>query len=325
MSKKILVTGANGYIAMHIVDQLLKQGHHVQGTIRNLQDQDKVDSIQKLGKVELFQSDLLDPESWKKPVEGMDIVMHVASPLPTLQPIDENLLIKPAVEGTLNVLKAALEANVKRVVLTSSGLAVLGHDYKSRTYSEADWVEPSDAKTAYQKSKILAEKAAWDFVNERKRSNQPCFDLSVVIPVLVLGPVLSASAGASVTRFLKLFDENTERIDNAHFATCDVRDVAMGHVKAGFVDEAVGHRNLIVSSTGLLSIRNWVDILKEEFGQKGLKIAQVTVNEANQKKFEETKIDNSRMRNVLGLTPTDFKSTIIDMTNSLIDFGLIKS
>lgn len=321
MTSKILVTGVNGFIAMHIVNLLLKQGHQVRGTIRNLNDTEKVQSIQKLGSVELFQADLLDAESWKKPVEGIDIVMHVASPLPVNQPTDENLLIKPAVEGTLNVLNAALNANVKRVVLTSSGLTVYGHDSKPKTYSEQDWVDINDAKTAYQKSKILAEKAAWNFVNERKNQNLPCFDLAVILPVFVLGPVLSASSGSSVTKFSRVFDENLSQVDNYYFATCDVRDVALAHVKAAFSDQAVGHRNLILSSTSLLSVKNWVEILKEEFGSRGYKIAEV--NETN-KNVSETKFEDSRMRNVLEITPTDFRSTIIDMTNSLIEFGILK-
>lgn len=95
---KYLVTGANGYIAMHIVDQLLKQGHHVRGTVRSLNDQEKVESLRKLGPVELVEANLLDGESLKKAVRGMDVVLHVASPV-TVNAIEEDDFIKPAVEG----------------------------------------------------------------------------------------------------------------------------------------------------------------------------------------------------------------------------------
>ncbi|CAF0773353.1 unnamed protein product [Brachionus calyciflorus] len=324
MSKKILVTGANGFIAMHIVDILIKQGHHVRGTIRNLNDSEKVESLKKLGPIELFQADLLDKEAWNKPCEGVDIVLHVASPLPTAPPSDENLVIRPAVEGTLNVFNAALAANVKRVVMTSSGLCISGYDYKPRTYSEKDWVDISDAKTPYQKSKILAERAAWNFVNDRKEKNQECFELAVVIPTFVLGPILSSSSGASVTRFLRVFDEKLDKIDEMHAATCDVRDVALAHLKAAFNDDVVGQRNMVVSGNNLFTIKNWVDILKEEFGPRGYRFPEVIVNEEKNKSLKHTFYDNSRMRNVLNIQPTDFKTTIIDMAYSLIQYGLVK-
>lgn len=99
MVSKYLVTGASGYIAMHVVDQLLKQGYHVRGTIRSLNDKEKVESLKKLGPVELVEAELCDAESWKRAVKGIDVVLHVASPLPVNQVADENLIIKPAVEG----------------------------------------------------------------------------------------------------------------------------------------------------------------------------------------------------------------------------------
>lgn len=101
MVTKYLVTGASGYIAMHAVDQLLKQGHYVRGTIRSLNDKEKVDSLKKLGPIELVEADLLNPESWKNAVKDIDIVLHIASPLTLIQPTDENSLIKPAVEGII--------------------------------------------------------------------------------------------------------------------------------------------------------------------------------------------------------------------------------
>lgn len=321
MSHKILVTGANGYIALHVVKMLLMQGHQVRGTVRNLNDSDKVEVLRRLGPVELFQADLLDAESWKKPCDGADIVLHIASPLPVVAPDDENLVIRPAVEGTLNVFNAALNANAKRVVFTSSGLCISGYDYKPKTFSEKDWVEIVDAKTPYQKSKILAERAAWNFVNERKEKNLPCFDLAVIVPTFVLGPVLSAASGSSVTKFSRIFNHELEKIDEMYAATCDVRDVALAHVKAAFQNEAVGHRTLITSGPNLFSIKNWLEILGQEFS--GHKFPEVVTNEEKAKDVKETLFDNSRMRNILGIEPIDFKTTIVDMTKSLIQYGII--
>jgi dihydroflavonol-4-reductase len=129
----------------------------------------------------------LNPNSWTNAVKDIDIVLHIASPLPIAPPTDENDVIRPALEGTLNVLNVAFNANVKRFVYTSSGLTLMSYGYEKGTYSEEDWIDSNDAKTAYQKSKILTERAVWNFVNEKKKINQKCFDLAVVVPVFVLG------------------------------------------------------------------------------------------------------------------------------------------
>ena len=125
---RILVTGASGYVALHVVDQLLKAGHRVRGTVRSLTNAEKVAPLKMLGEsaqhpLELVEADLLDASSWAKAVEDIDIVMHVASPVTINPSIPDDAIIRPALEGTLNVLNAAQRAGVKRVVLTSSGLA----------------------------------------------------------------------------------------------------------------------------------------------------------------------------------------------------------
>jgi nucleoside-diphosphate-sugar epimerase len=141
---RFLVTGASGYIALHVVDQLLKEGHFVRGTVRSLKDQKKSEPIRNLsknskGELELVEADLLDANSWKQAVQNIDYILHVASPLPLSNPSNEDEVIKPAVDGTLNVLKAALETEVKRIVVTSSGLAITGYNYEDKIYSEKDW------------------------------------------------------------------------------------------------------------------------------------------------------------------------------------------
>ena len=144
MSSRFLVTGASGYIALHVVDQLLKEGHFVRGTVRSVKDEKKTEPIRNLanntkGKLELVEADLMDANSWTKAVENIDYILHVASPLPLANPSNEDEVIKPAVEGTLNVLRAALGTSVKRIVVTSSGLAITGYNYEDKIYSEKDW------------------------------------------------------------------------------------------------------------------------------------------------------------------------------------------
>lgn len=135
MTEKVLVTGASGYIASHAVNQLLLQNYFVRGTVRSLVDAKKVEPIKQLGaahndKLELVEADLLDEPCWLKAVEGCDFVLHMASPFPNANPKTEGEIIEPAVQGTLNVLKACASTDsVKRVVLTSSVAAISsGHN-----------------------------------------------------------------------------------------------------------------------------------------------------------------------------------------------------
>jgi dihydroflavonol-4-reductase len=188
----ILVTGAGGFIGMHVVDKFLKEGFRVRGTVRSLRDEAKLAPLRKMASadnklLELVEIDLLDePSKWQEVMKGVTIVVHVASPFPIAQPQDENELIKPAVEGTLKVFNAAFDEKVKRVVLTSSIVAVIGHVHEERSYSEADWADLATSQ-AYGKSKTLAEKAAWDFVDTKAKANEKCFELVVINPSFVLG------------------------------------------------------------------------------------------------------------------------------------------
>jgi len=155
---KVLVTGASGYIALHVVDILLKQGHKVRGTVRSIKDETKIAPIKKLNtsssssNLELVEAELLNADSIEKAVQGMDYVIHIASPLPLANPSDENEVIRPALEGTLNVLRSAYSnKTVKRVVVTSSGLAIAGYKWEERTYTEKDWPNPDLMPMAYGK------------------------------------------------------------------------------------------------------------------------------------------------------------------------------
>lgn len=188
----ILVTGASGYIAIHIVKLLLEKGYRVRGTVRSLKDEKKVSPLRKLvqnpkHELELCEANLDNEQSWLKAVEGCTYVLHTASPFPSNSPKDENVLIKPAVDGTLFVLRACVQegSKVKRVVLTSSVAAIIGSKPKNGyTYSEKDWAKPEECNP-YEKSKTLAERAAWDFVKERNEKKLPCFELAVINPGLV--------------------------------------------------------------------------------------------------------------------------------------------
>lgn len=188
----ILVTGASGYIATHIVKQLLEKGYRVRGTVRSLKDEKKVAPLRNLTdkarfSIELVEADLLNETSWPNAVKGCTYVLHTASPFPSARPDNEDVVVKPALNGTLNVLRACVQegSTVKRVVLTSSIAAVAGEIYKQGyTYTEKDW--PEGELEPYLKSKTVAEKAAWDFVKERENKGLWCFELAVVNPGYVM-------------------------------------------------------------------------------------------------------------------------------------------
>ena len=188
----VLVTGASGYIATHIVKLLLEKGYRVRGTVRSLKDEKKVGPLKRLAvnakhPLELVEADLTSEKGWAEAVKDCDYVMHTASPVPTKIPKDENETIRPAVDGVLNVFRACtLESSkVKRVVLTSSIAAVVGENYESRVYTERDFGDP-EISHGYVKSKILSETAAWKFVTERRAKGLKCFELSVINPGLVV-------------------------------------------------------------------------------------------------------------------------------------------
>jgi dihydroflavonol-4-reductase len=154
----------------------------------------------------------------------------------------------------------------------------------------------------YPKSKILAEKAAWDFVAEKKKNNEKVFDLAVINPSIIYGPTLGGSLGLGTSELTiaKLFDGNSNKLSQFFCGHCDVRDVALAHLRAAFLPEAVGHRHIIVSEGKWFSIKRAADILSNEFGPKGFKVN----TDVEPKDDPNNYSDNTRMVKVLGITPT---------------------
>lgn len=326
-SKTLLVTGAGGYIGLNVLHLLAKEPHRIRAAVRNVNDAKRIEPIKRVTAnskfpVEFVSADLLKPETWAEAVKGVDIVFHLASPYPNSTPKDvENELIRPAVEGTLNVLKASFAANVSRVVLTSSTASIYTFSLKDKTFTEADWPDP-EKSYPYPKSKTLAEKAAWDFVAEKKKNNEKCFELAVINPSIVHGPTLGGgdSLGTSELAIANLFGGKTEKISQFHCGHCDVRDVALAHVRAAFVPEAAGHRHIIVSEAKWFSLKRGADILAREFGPQGYQVCTAV----EPKDDPNNSSDNTRMVKVLGITPIDYAKTVVDMANSLIALGVIK-
>ena len=342
VSSRVLVTGASGYIATHVVQQLLQQGYMVRGTVRSKSNEKKVKPLMNLypeakHPLELVEADLMKADGWAEAVADCKYVLHIASPFPNAEPRDENEVIKPAVDGTLQVLKAVKEAGcVKRVVLTSSVAAVSGgFQGGENVFTEEDWTDEKTVKEAYVKSKTLAEKAAWDFVKELPEDNK--FELVTINPSYVMGPVLCGSFTTSMEVVKRLLDRDMPMLPRINFAIVDVRDVAACHLAAITVPEANGKRH--IANAASLWFQDMAVILDKEFRSQGYNVPtsncpypllwmiarfDKTLRMILPSVGHITKIDNGRMQNVLGVKPRPVEQTLVDMAYSMIENGTAK-
>ncbi|XP_013792300.1 putative uncharacterized oxidoreductase YDR541C [Limulus polyphemus] len=340
---RVLVTGASGYIALHIIRLLLKEGYRVRGTVRSIGNEAKVKHVKEVYPnsrypIELVEADLSMDDGWIRAVQDCEFVMHVASPFPNIPPKENSDLMVPAVEGTKRVLKACAKAGtVKRVILTSSISAVHGESSveNSQIYDEQDWsnLDSSDLDT-YARSKTVAEKVAWEFVEELPTENK--FELTVINPGLVIGPVLSNNIGTSVKLIVRLMNMSSPLIPGLNFYICDVRDVALAHIRAMTIPEAAGQRHIVGS--GSLWMRDIAYILQKEFSPQGywvftlsapylvfwlVSFIDQSVNLILSRIGNVYKFSNERMKNVLGIKPKCMEGTILETAYSLIEHGVI--
>ena len=270
--KKALLTGISGYIAMHCAKELLKRNYHINATVRNL---DKVEDIKNalsalsldVNKIQFFQADLLSDDNWEDAMADCEYVMHVASPYPLNQPKDESVLIKPAVEGTERVVSLAIKNNVKKIVLTSSVVAVsVGHTKKE--YSEEDWSFADKPIAAYAKSKTLAEKKAWELIKNANTDTK----LTVINPSGVIGPSLTSEISSTQLIIAGLMNGKIPVNLPIHIGYVDVRDVALAHIKALENPNSDGER-IILSNTEL-----WHKDVSKILKEGGYKAPWLTVS-----------------------------------------------
>ena len=248
--KKVLVTGTTGFIGLHCVQQLLEKGFAVNGTLRSFDRKDEV--INALSShntstehLSLFETDLLEDKGWDEAIEGCEYVLHVASPF-VLTPESEDFFVKPAVEGSLRVLKLANKHKIKKLVLTSSFAAMADTLEEKDSFDETDWSDPNKKNIrSYGKSKTLAEKAAWDYM----ASNTPSFSLTVINPVAVTGPSLSKDIGTSNSIVGQMINGNVPGTAKVHIGYVDVRDVAAAHITAMLNNQTDGERIIVFEKT----------------------------------------------------------------------------
>jgi dihydroflavonol-4-reductase len=271
----VLVTGGSGFVGSHVILKLLAAGHDVRTTVRDLRREAGIRAMLKVGGAEpgerlrVFAADLERDAGWAEAVKGCDHVMHVASPFPAGNPKDENELIRPAREGTLRVLKAARDAGVRRVVMTSSFAAIsYGNVAKDGTFTEADWtnVDAPDVQP-YPKSKTLAERAAWDFIAREGGG----LELSVINPTGIFGPVLGADLSTSTQLIRMMLNGAMPAAPRIHFGIVDVRDVAGLHLIAMSDPAANGERFIAVAGQPM-SILDIAKLLRARMGEAARKV-----------------------------------------------------
>lgn len=269
----VLVTGASGYIAGWIIKYLLEEGYTVHGTVRDPNKQSSVGHLLQLAKeapgtLKLFKADLLDQGSFTAAMQGCEVVMHTASPFVLEGFTDANeALVRPALEGTRNVLEAVnATPSVRRVVLTSSVAAIYGdNDEIEQTtghlFTEEHWNDSSSlTHNPYQFSKTVAEREAWNLQKAQSR-----WDLVTINPSMVYGPSLTrGSQSASIDTLVKMGDGRLlTGVPRLTYGVVDVREVARAHLLAAFTPTASGRHIL---NAGEISMIDIARILRRKYG-----------------------------------------------------------
>lgn len=338
----VLVTGGSGFIGMHCILQLLAAGYRVRTTVRSLKREADVRAMLKVGgattgeALSFVAADLMEDAGWPEAVAGCDFVLHVASPFPSSQPKNEDELIIPAREGALRVLRAARDANVKRVVLTSSFAAIhYGSASTSHLLTEEDWTDlNSDHLSPYVKSKTLAERAAWNFIAREGGALQ----LAVVNPGAVCGPVLGADYSASIQVIQRLMDGAVPGCPRLFFSIVDVRDVVDLHIRAMTNPVASGKRFLAVAGDSM-NIQQMALVLKRRLGDAArhvptrelpdwlvrlVSLVDPSISPFVPELGKAQHASNARSRELLGWTPRSNEEAIVATAESLLQLGLLR-
>ncbi|ALL12690.1 SDR family oxidoreductase [Caulobacter henricii] len=338
----VLVTGGSGYIAGFCIGQLLNEGWTVRTTVRNLAREAEVRaSIAKLSphgnRLSVFAADLNADGGWREAAEGCVGVLHVASPLPSANPKDDDELIRPARDGALRVLKASRDAGVKRVVMTSSTAAVCyGFGGRTEPFTEADWSDPTDRSdsSAYERSKMIAERAAWAWLE----AEGGALELVTICPGAVLGPVLGRDFSASIDIVKKLLDGSVPGLPRFGWPLVDVRDIADLHVRALAAPHAAGRRYIGAGDFSWMA--EIAEVLRRDLPGAGARVPKMKLADGlvrltaifdpviRERLFELGKqrpVSAQRAKDELGWKPRSNREMILDTARSLIAEGLIKA
>jgi nucleoside-diphosphate-sugar epimerase len=337
--KTVLVTGGSGYLAGWCIVELLERGYRVRTTVRHPSREPDVRgavgsrtdaSHQHLT---VHSADLISDEHWNQLTEGCDYVLHIASPLPASQPKDPDELIVPAREGTLRVLRAALDAGVDRVVLTSSVAAIRGgNEGLGRKLDESIWTNlEAPGLTPYVRSKTIAERAAWELAEERGLRER----VAAVNPGVIIGPLLSEDRSTSLQTIERLLN-GMPAMPRLGFNFVDTRDVVDLQIRAMTAEAAGGERFIAV--TEFLWMAEVAEILRERLGPAASKVPTrvapdllvraMALFDGGIRSFrsslgKRTDYDTAKARERLGWLPGPIEDTIAAAAESLVEHGVV--
>lgn len=338
MSPRILVTGGTGFIAGVLIRQLLAAGWQVHTTVRDLKREPGLRRLLGVGdsdQLRCFAADLMHDAGWAEAAAGCSHMAHVASPLPVGVPRDADELITPARDGALRALKAARDAGVQRVVMTSSVAAIsYGHGPGDHHFTEDDWTRlQSPGIPPYVQSKTVAERAARDWVAREGGGLEFC----TVNPSVVLGPVASADYSASVVIVQSLLQGRIPALPHIGFGIVDVRDVAELHWRALTAPPGRMADERFIACGGFLWLREIAAILRAELGDEARKVPTLqlpdwavrllarfspAVRAAASELGTARHQDSSHAREVLGWVPRPPREAIVQTARDLIALGL---
>ena len=330
--KTVLITGISGWLAQFCAVEALRKGYQVRGSLRNLKRISEVEAVlapfvSQKNQLTFVELDLTEDNGWDSAMSECKYVLHVASPYVVAEPKDQNDLILPAKEGTLRALTHAKKHGVKRLVLTSSCVAMNAHmshgEFNHESWSDLN----SSFVNAYQHSKTIAEQAAWEYYHQQDEDHK--LELAVINPGAIIGPTLNDDLESASLKFITtLLQGKLPGLPNVHANMVDVRDVAEHHLKAMTLPEAEGKR-FISAQAHPESFLKLAQILQNHGFQKVttrrvptflLKLLSFFDREAKgMLGWVDTKLtcDISQTVNILGWTPTPTERSIIDMAESI--------
>lgn len=330
----VLVTGGSGFVAGWCIVELLKRGYKVRTTIRDLAKEPGIRAAiaTATGTTEglsFFAADLLSDEGWDEAMRGCTRVLHVASPLGLGAAGDRRAFVAPARDGTLRVLAAAVRAGVGRVVMTSAAATARPPLDRARVSDETIWADPDDPQfDAYRVSKILAERAAWDFMKEHGGKTEFC----TVLPGAVFGPLLFADSLGSVSIVARLMQGHPRALPRLGFWVVDVRDLADLHIRAMILPQAAGER--FIAAGDFMWMEDMASALRGGLGPHADRVPKRrlptflvkllpwllpqfrTLAPLIGRKFE---LSTAKARRMLGFSPRSGATTIVDSGLSLLD------
>ena len=328
--EKVLVTGASGYIALHCISKLLNDGYKVKGSLRDLAREGQVrkslENKQAEANLEFCNLDLLKDDGWDEAASDCDYLIHIASPFVIQEPKDENTLIEPALKGTLRALNSAKNSNIKKVVLTSS-MASIAYGHNKEICTNSDWTDITKYAGAYIKSKTIAEKAAWEFIENQSDKS---LSLTTIHPGMVFGPLLNNDLdGASASLINNLITGKFPALPDLYFTVVDVRDVAKLHVQS-LKNTGSNNKRIIATSSNSIAFLEISKILRE-FGFDKAPLNLIPNKVINSlapfnKEMKSTalmikrgsyKVDISETELLFNWNPIPLRKTLEDMTKSL--------